>query len=320
LPIEEQLRLILERQEVSGSNFRDSREKKHPEAFEDIYDGLLYKKLMEPGQFLHESNNYSYNFNTDGVPIFKSSKSSVWPIYMQVNELPPGERIKTLVLCGVWVGSTDPKMDIFLQQFVQQGKKLFNEGIIWKKNSKNICSKFVCLCCCVDSVARPLLQGTTQFNGYYGCSWCLHKGELVEGQVKYPVIEKETKSRTDRQMEKHMSAAFHSKSKVKGVKGPSPLINLPLFRIVRGFVPDYMHSICLGVVRQITNLWFEDVGKGYYIGRPALLGLINEKLVAVKPPNGIARLPRSLGERKFWKANEWKNWLLFYSVPCLRDL
>lgn len=41
-----------------------------------------------------------------------------------------------------------------------------------------------------DSVARPILQNMTQFNGQYGCSLCLHPGEQVEkgnGSVRvYP--------------------------------------------------------------------------------------------------------------------------------------
>lgn len=30
-----------------------------------------------------------------------------------------------------------------------------------------------------DSVARPILQNMTQFNGHYGCSLCFHPGEQV---------------------------------------------------------------------------------------------------------------------------------------------
>ncbi|XP_046405101.1 uncharacterized protein LOC124170424 [Ischnura elegans] len=319
LPVEQQLRILLETQENSDCRV-DRFHKENPDAIEDIFDGFLYQKLSEPGQFLNNRNNYSYIMNTDGCPIFKSSKCSIWPIYIQVNEIPPVERNKNIILCGIWVGTSHPKMDLFLEQFVNIGKKLFNEGVAWTRNSKSVCSRFICTCCCVDSVARPMIQGTTQFNGYYGCSWCLHKGYLVDGQVKYPIVEEKIKERTDRQMERHMEQAVEMKCKVKGVKQPSPLLNLPLFRIVRGFVPDYMHMLCLGVVRQFSLLWCEDVGKSYYIGSPATLEVINDRLSLIKPPRGIPRIPRSLKERMFWKANEWKHWLLFYSLPCLQDI
>ena len=53
----------------------------------DICGGKLYKELV---------SNYSrrlqhfvtLTFNTDGIPVFKSSKYAFWPMYLTVNELP----------------------------------------------------------------------------------------------------------------------------------------------------------------------------------------------------------------------------------------
>lgn len=42
-----------------------------------------------------------------------------------------------------------------------------------------------------------------------------------------------------------------------GVKGACPLLLLSEFDIIKSFVPDYMHSVILGVVRQFTNMWFD---------------------------------------------------------------
>ena len=33
--------------------------------------------------------------------------------------------------------------------------------------------------CCVDFIARALMQAITQFNCYFGCNWCLQKGEMI---------------------------------------------------------------------------------------------------------------------------------------------
>ncbi len=35
-----------------------------------------------------------------------------------------------------------------------------------------------------DSVAKPILQNMTQFNGHYGCSLCLHPGEQVPREME----------------------------------------------------------------------------------------------------------------------------------------
>ena len=60
----------------------------------DIYDGTEYKKLMEPCKFLSTPENVSFCINTDGVRVFKSSCSEIWPIWLQLNELPPAMRYR----------------------------------------------------------------------------------------------------------------------------------------------------------------------------------------------------------------------------------
>ncbi|XP_065297934.1 uncharacterized protein [Dermacentor albipictus] len=41
--------------------------------------------------------------------------------------------------------------------------------------------------CSADSPARAAMQHFIQFNCYYGCSWCYHPGEYIDGTVKYTV-------------------------------------------------------------------------------------------------------------------------------------
>ena len=67
---------------------------------EDIFDGEMYKKAMSGlSKF-----DLSLSFNTDGVPIFNSSKCSLWPILATVNELPPKLRRTPVLLVGLWSG------------------------------------------------------------------------------------------------------------------------------------------------------------------------------------------------------------------------
>jgi hypothetical protein len=55
--------------------------------YTDICDGEVYQSLVRNG-FLADNRNVSFIFNTDGIPIFKSSKFSFWPLYLLINELP----------------------------------------------------------------------------------------------------------------------------------------------------------------------------------------------------------------------------------------
>lgn len=55
----------------------------------DVYDGQLYREHLD---FLSKPANVSLMINTDGVAVFKSSNSSLWPVWVVVNELPKRKR------------------------------------------------------------------------------------------------------------------------------------------------------------------------------------------------------------------------------------
>lgn len=103
-------------------------------------------------------------------------------------------------------------------------------------------------------------------------------------------------------------------------KGPSIVELLPDFDIIQGLVPDYMHSVLLGVARQLGKLWFDSINhdKPFYISC-ANQKLIDFALTAIRPPCNISRTPRSISVRKFWKAHEWYTWLCYYSLPILQS-
>lgn len=85
----------------------------------DIYDGILYKKYTQPGGFLSSEYpaNISFCLNTDGVKVFNSSTSEIWPIWLAVNELPPTMRFskKYMILGGLWFSKDKPSMTKFLK-------------------------------------------------------------------------------------------------------------------------------------------------------------------------------------------------------------
>ena len=61
----------------------------------DIYDGTEYCQLSKRGGFLCPTTNpanISFVLNTDGVSLFKSSETSIWPIFLVINELPASIR------------------------------------------------------------------------------------------------------------------------------------------------------------------------------------------------------------------------------------
>ena len=317
-----QVRALFERNYIfSHLTYRFTRHKILPNNIEDIYDGECYKTLTEDGKPLSNRNNFSYSFNTDGFPIFKSSKYSLWPIYIMINELPPNLRTKNLLLAGVWFGKSEPKMEIFLEKFTEEANKLSDEGVVWKQGEELKHSKLFGICCCADAPARASMQNHDRFNGYYGCALCYHPGKAVERVVKYPIDVCEYNERKDEEILEDMNQSLEDGRTVRGIKGPSPLVNLSYFPICWGFPLDYMHCLLLGVVRQLADLWFGSrATSALYIGSKNLIMAIDQRLQSIKPPSFVPRAVRPISERKFWKASEWYMWLLFYSVPCLKGI
>lgn len=41
---------------------------------------------------------------------------------------------------------------------------------------------------------------------------------------------------------------------------------------------------------------------------------------AILPPTEITKVQRSIKARKFWKASEWRSFLLFYALPALKGI
>lgn len=75
--------------------FRFNHQKKYSDNIEDIHDGCIYKKHFKNYGFLSNTDNISFLWNTDEVPLFKSSKISIWSIFLVINELEPKHRYKS---------------------------------------------------------------------------------------------------------------------------------------------------------------------------------------------------------------------------------
>ena len=104
--------------------------------------------------------------NTDGVPVFKSSKVSIWPLYYIINELEYGKRIarENMLFAGLWFGEKKSAMWTFLRLHMNALKEL-ETGIEFKSPSRG---QFVCkallLACTCDLPARCLVCNSMQYN------------------------------------------------------------------------------------------------------------------------------------------------------------
>ncbi|XP_064472569.1 uncharacterized protein LOC135387113 isoform X2 [Ornithodoros turicata] len=146
--------------------------------FCDMTDGNLYRDTRQ--KLGMGWSDITVSFNIDGSPAFESNNCSVWPIQLVINELPVITRWKNVIVCGLWFAKAHPPVLLFLNAFVQQFASM--GPIVWKTLNEVVTSRVYAICCIADAPARASMLNRKQFNGFYGCSWCLKKGELVDGE------------------------------------------------------------------------------------------------------------------------------------------
>ena len=283
---------------TENSNYYDdlmkNRSKRDSNYIKDIYDGEMYREFVSSLAPQDKQNYVTATFNSDGAQPFKSSPLSLWPIYLMINELPPQERFKHVIPCALWFNNNKPKMTVFLDAFTEMVNEFSSEGIECFINGEKRRIKLFSLLCCVDSLARAIMQGLTQFNGKFGCNWCLHP-TVWFGATKYPILDYAVRLREVNATINLMKKTTGKKPFIQGIKEVCALMNLKFFNIIFGFVPDYMHFLVAGVCKQISN----------YLMKPAEINFYQKLIKNIKFPYQVSRLTKPISRNKYWKAREW---------------
>ena len=165
-----------------------------------------------------------------------------------------------------------------------------------------------------DLVAKASVLNFKQFNGAYGCHTCLHPGEYHGTQVYPP--RKCFSIRTCRGVAEAIEEGIATETVVEGVKGPSVLAGY--LNIIKGAPADYMHCVLEGVVGSLLKMWTDSRFHSQPFSIRSHLTEIDSVFVKQRPPLEFSRPPRSIKSHlAFWKASEFRNWVLFYSLPLL---
>ena len=274
--------------------------------------------------------NLSLLWNTDGVPIFKSSNYSIWSLYFSINELPYEHRMRkqNILLGGLWFGDAKPNIHVFLQPIIKVLLR-FEDGItveVWGVTAP-ILSKIIVLAGTSDLPAKSLILNIRQFNGFNGCPRCLQSGETLKlGPRSHTHIYHFSETnpsgllRTKESIQEDMMKTFSTGSPTNGVLGLSWLGSLQYYDMAKGTGIDYMHCCLLGVVRKMLGLMLDSKNhdRKFYIGKS--IRLLNGRLTSIKAIAEISRAPRPLSDHKHWKASEFRSFLLYYPLPVLNRI
>ena len=303
----------------------------------DINDGAVYKSVK---QHLHGPYDIVLVLNTDGVAMSKSSKQEMWLVLGTVCEIPPKLRPSFLIVIGIFISNQKPDMNVFLKPLVNSMKESFNKGVTWvhPESKESITSKIVAPFLSADAPAKSMVLKSKRFNARYGCNICEQKAEKIEltaeeireneAQInprkkirrkrRFLFKEDEVSAilRTGERMNAQGALAEERGKSRKGVIGHAVVSGIPFFDRAHSVCAEYVHVLTLGGVKYFLEKIFFEKGE-WYIGDK--LEAINEFLSKIEVPDFVKRLPRGIDDFKFWKASEFRNFLLYYSLPLFAD-
>lgn len=291
----------------------------------DVYDSILHQQAQAKYQ---NATILPLAINTDGAVVHKCSKKSLWAIQLHQNFLPPILRYiaKNILVVGLYFGEKKPNMHDFFLPLFQELESIYKEGrFCIQRNGKNNYYYPIILQCCCDIPAKVEVQGMVGHNGYYSCGYCLHPGKPIKSKKNSKSFVRYVHQKNPSELRTHQ-IMLQTYQKIKsdsimGVKKVSCMIAAKDFDLVNGFCIDYMHCVLLGVVVKLLSLWLDSVNhnSSYYI-KPKYQKSLDKRLMKIKPTSNISRKPRPLSDRSNYKANEYRNLLLYYLTYSLRGL
>ena len=155
----------------------------------------------------------------------------------------------------------------------------------------------------------------------------LYQMDKSKNQLVWPSStmngEPRTKVRILEIVDKIESGEPTTKDERMGIVGRSPFLELENFDFVRDIPAEYLHSVCLGVVKRLVSLTF-DVG----VNRPRVTkrklthpSVFNLLMCKIKVVHEFSRRARTL-DFSVYKGQEYRNMILVFFplvIECLED-
>ena len=239
--------------------------------------------------------------NADGIPLFKSSAVDLWPILgMFVYPHP--------FVISLYVGEGKPNDPVeFLEDFLNECKDLKTNGIVTNDNRH---FDFLVWCLTCDAPARQLIKCIKGHGGYFACERCTVKGEREDNRSVFLSINES--ERSDEEFNQFSYAGSHQHT-------PSPIIGSGI-KCIKDFPLDYMHLVCLGVVKRLLQ-FFKDGPRLCRLSH-GQLSRISQRLQTYrgKMPSEFARQPRGLDQLSRFKATEFRSFIAYYGCVVLSDI
>lgn len=242
------------------------------------------------------------NINIDGLPLSKSSASQFWPILGDIDD---DNTYRDPFIIGLFHGLKKPEdPNEFLNSFIEEYKTLEANGITVE--GKTFFVKLGVILC--DAPAKSFVTMTKNHTGYFSCSKCMVEGDYIENRV---VFLENSVLRNDESFRNRQNPEHH--------RGTSILESLNI-DMVRQIPLDCMHLIFLGVVKKMLSLWIKG-NIQYRLNKTKIEEFdMTYKSLAKYIPEEFARKPRSILELEYWKATEFRLFLLYLGPIVMKNI
>ena len=242
--------------------------------------------------------------NFDGAPVFKASKIAVWPVWVQIFNLPSKLRgaFSNLCLLALWHGKAKPDFSKLLPRCVFELESLFCANL---KNDDLGVVKFSVRSVVADMPATACILCMNQFNGYSSCPHCYIRVFSQNHRMLFSV--KKTFVLRESQDFKACGFLADQSGEIKsGIRSQFPLNNV--ISLPWNCPLDPMHQVFLGTGKTLSKLIVS-------LATNQILKKAETYMTFVKVPFDIQYRTKSLSDIKFWKVFDFK--LFFFHVAPL---
>ncbi len=160
-----------------------------------------------------------------------------------------------------------------------------------------------------DSPARSFVLYTKGHSGYYSCSQCTVKG--IQFKKRRIFVNTNEKLRTDKSFKKRKCCHYHQGNSLLEQLNMGMVSQVPL---------DYLHVVCLGVVKRFCFVWVSDKSNDQLDDDNIFK--LSQRLKKIIPnvPNEFARKPRAIEMYKRWKGTEFRSFILYYAMIVMHEI
>ena len=265
-----------------------------------------------PTETLQSLTDYKLDLlvNVDGLPLYKNSnKYTAYPILVSCLQIPD------YVICvGIYCSNKDkrkamPKDCDLLYRFINDIQSVSNILRTKKGDFKIQLGPFVC-----DAPVRSELKGIISHTGYNSYERCVQHGTYSHGHVILP--KNNQPSRNDE--------SFRNKSDINHhLENREVFLEALGYPMVSGFILDYMHMACLGLMKRCLLCWktgktssnrihFNSRSKEIFDVKCSHLTKFISSDFNRKCEGGLANVSN-------WKASEFRLFMLYLGIIILFD-